>query len=63
MYRGQKHGKLDNGCVFDVISRGNYKHCSPVDDLERFHIKKITVMTRNHHFSIQYWKCKYEGVT
>ena len=35
MYRGQKDGKLDKGCVLDVIYRGNYKH---VDDFERFYI-------------------------
>ena len=38
MYRGQKHGKLDKGCVLDVMSRRNYKHCSLVDDFERFYV-------------------------
>lgn len=38
MYRGRKHGKLDKGCVLDVMSRRNYKHCSLVDDFERFYV-------------------------
>ena len=38
MYRGPRHGKLDKGSVLDVMSRRNYKHCSLVDDFERFSV-------------------------
>ena len=54
MYRGQKHGKLDKGCVLDVMSREIINIATLFMTLKGFIFIKIT--TQKEHFSIQCWK-------
>ena len=56
MYRGQKHGKLDKGCVLDVISRGIINIATLFMTLKGFIFIKIKLTTQKDHFSIQCWK-------
>ena len=60
MYRGQKHGKLDKGCVLDVMSRGIINIATLFMTLKGFIFIKIT--TQKEHFSIQCWKWKKENI-